>query len=400
MRLVCTAMVVEAPYYSPSNTIHMIKKIRYKLVYNRSGCLNQRGEGLIQIEAEQQRRKIYFSTHTYVFPENFAHGCVVKLDNADGLNFALYSMIREIEGIELEYVKMGVDVTLPLLKEAVKSHLAPAAKLTAFGNEVVVNSDRNILTKQNYITLFNNIERFKPGVLISDIDYQFVVSYDKWLRDSGIAHNTRISRLRLLRAVLNEAKNRDIISTSPFERFKIQQMVSKKGYITKEQLHELEGMKLKGYDDIVRDAFLVGCYTGLRFSDITALRQSHIKDGWIIITMQKTKFTVEIPIGQLFDGKMLQIVEKYGGNIGRLTKKLGPNATVNRTLRGLLDTVGAEAKTTFHSSRHTFATLLGQQGVDITVVSKLLGHRKLQTTEIYREVDRAGIMNELANLKS
>lgn len=376
----------------------MIKKIRYRLVWNRSGCLNQRGEGLIQIEAEQQHRKIYFSTHTYVIPENFAHGCVVNLENADGLNYALYSMIREIEGIELEYVKMGVEVSLPLLKEAVKSHLAPAAKLTAFGNEVVVNSDRNMLTKQNYITLFNNIERYKPGVLISEIDYQFVVSYDKWLRDSGIAHNTRISRLRLLRAVLNEAKNRDIISTSPFERFKIQQMVSKKGYITKEQLHTLEGMKLKGYEEIVRDAFLVGCYTGLRFSDITALRQTHINGGWLVIAMQKTKFTVEIPIGKLFDGKMMAMVEKYGGNIGRLTKKLGPNATVNKTLRGLLDVVGADAKITFHSSRHTFATLLGQQGVDITVVSKLLGHRKLQTTEIYREVDRAGIMNELASL--
>ena len=390
---------MEAPYYSPSNTIHMIKKIRYKLVYNRAGCLNQRGEGLIQIEAEQQRRKIYFSTHTYVLPENFAHGCVVNLEHADGLNYALYSMIREIEGIEMEYVKMGVDVTLPLLKEAVKSHLAPAAKLTAFGNEVVVNSDRNILTKQNYITLFNNIERFKPGVLVSDIDYQFVVSYDKWLRDSGIAHNTRISRLRLLRAVLNEAKNRDIISSNPFDRFKIQQMVSKKGYITMEQLHDLENMKLKGYEDIVRDAFLVGCYSGLRFSDISALRQSHIKDGWLVIAMQKTKFTVEIPVGQLFGGKMLKLVEKYGGDIGRLTKKLGSNAAVNRTLRGLLNAVGADAKITFHSSRHTFATLLGQQGVDITVVSKLLGHRKLQTTEIYREVDRAGIMNELASLK-
>lgn len=377
----------------------MIKKIRYKLVYNRSGCLNQRGEGLIQIEAEQQRRKIYFSTHTYVFPENFAHGCVVKLEHADGLNYALYSMIREIEGIELEYVKMGVEVTLPLLKEAVKSHLAPAAKLTAFGNEVVVNSDRNELTKQNYITLFNNIERFKPGVLISDIDYQFVVSYDKWLRDSGIAHNTRISRLRLLRAILNEAKNRDIISTNPFERFRIQQMVSKKGYITKEQLHQLESMRLKGYEEIVRDAFLVGCYTGLRFSDITALRQNHIIGEWLVIAMQKTKFTVEIPIGQIFEGKMMAMVEKYGGNIGRLTKKLGPNATVNKTLRGLLNAVGADAKITFHSSRHTFATLLGQQGVDITVVSKLLGHTKLQTTEIYREVNREGIELALAKAR-
>lgn len=377
----------------------MIKKIRYRLVWNRSGSLNQRGEGLVQIEAEQQGRKAYFSTHTYLKPEQFARGCVVNTDLADGLNFALYSMIREIEDVELDYIKKGVDVNLPLLKEAVKSHLSPSAKLTDFGNEVVTQSERNILTKQNYKTLFNNLEKFKAGMRVTDIDYQFVVSYDKWLRDSGIAHNTRISRLRLLRAVLNEAKNRDIISTNPFERFKIQQMVSKKGYITREQLHALEGLKLKGYDEIVRDAFLVGCYTGLRFSDITALRQGHINGEWLVIAMQKTKFTVEIPIGQLFEGKMMAMVEKYGGNIGRLTKKLGPNSTVNKTLRGLLNAVGADAKITFHSSRHTFATLLGQQGVDITVVSKLLGHTKLQTTEIYREVNREGIELALAKAR-
>ena len=373
----------------------MIKKIRYRLVWNRSGCLNQRGEGLVQIEAEQQHRKIYFSTHTYVLPEQFQNGCIVNASNADGLNYALFSMIREVEDVELDYIKKGVEVTLPLLKEAVRAHLSPSAKLTDFGHEVVGQSERNELTKQNYRTLFNNLEKYKAGVRITDIDYQFVVSYDKWLRSSGIAHNTRISRLRLLRAVLNEAKNRDIISSNPFERFKIQQMVSKKGYITMEQLRQLEAMRLKGFDDIVRDAFLVGCYTGLRFSDIVALRQSHIKDGWLVLTMQKTKFTVEIPVGSLFDGKMMGLVAKYGGDIGRLTKKLGSNAIVNKTLRGLLDSVGADAKITFHSSRHTFATLLGQMGVDLATVSKLLGHQKLQTTQIYREVDRRSIEIEV-----
>lgn len=377
----------------------MIKKIRYRLVWNRSGTLNQRGEGLVQIEADQQGRKAYFTTHTYLRPEQFARGCVVNTDLADGLNYALFRMIREVEDIELEYIKKGVEVTLPMLKEAVRDHLSPSAKLTDFGNEVVTNSDRNVLTKQNYKTLFNNLERFRSGVLITDIDYQFVVAYDRWLRASGIAHNTRISRLRLLRAVLNEAKKRDIISVNPFDRFRIQQMVSKKGYLTPEQVREIERMKLKGYDDLVRDAFLVGCYTGLRFSDITALRQSHIKEGWLVIAMQKTKFTVEIPVATLFDGKMMKLVEKYGGDIGRLTKRLGSNATVNRTLRPMLDAVGADPKLTFHGSRHTFGTLLGQMGVDIAAVSKLLGHQKLQTTEIYREVDRRSIEIELAKAK-
>ena len=66
------------------------------------------------------------------------------------------------------------------------------------------------------------------------------------------------------------------------------------------------------------------------------------------------------------------------------------------TLRGLLDAVGADAKTTFHSSRHTFATLLGQMGVDLATISKLLGHQKLQTTEIYREVDHRSIEIEVS----
>lgn len=377
----------------------MIKKIRYRLVYNRSGCLNQRGEGLVQIEAEQQGRKAYFSTHTYLKPEQFARGCVVNTDLADALNYTLFTMIREVESVELDYIKKGVDVTLPMLKEAVKAHLSPSAKLTDFGQEVVGQSERNLLTKQNYKTLFNNLDKFKSGVRVTDIDYNFVVAYDKWLRSSGIAHNTRVSRLRLLRAVVNEAKKRDIISSNPFDRFRIQQMVSKKGYITRDQLHQLEDMKLKGFEETVRDAFLVGCYTGLRFSDITALRQSHIKDGWLVIRMLKTKYTVEIPVATLFDGKMLRLVEKYSGDIGKLTKQLGNNAAVNRTLHDLLAIVGADPKITFHSSRHTFATLLGQQGVDISVVSKLLGHRKLQTTEIYREVDRTGIISGLACMK-
>lgn len=375
----------------------MIKKIRYRLVWNRSGSLNQRGEGLVQIEAEQQGRKAYFSTHTYLKPEHFARGCVVNTDLAESLNYALLSMIREVEDVELEYIKKGVEVTLPMLKEAVKAHLSPSAKLTDFGNEVVSQSERNVLTKKNYTTLFNNLDKFKPGIRVTDIDYNFVLAYDRWLRSSGIAHNTRISRLRLLRAVMNEARKRDIISSNPFDRFRIQSMVSKKGYLTCEQLRQLEAMRPKGYDELVLDAFLVGCYTGLRFSDIITLRQEHIRDGWLAKTMVKTKSVVELPVVTLFDGKMMAMVAKYGGDIGRLTKKLGSNAAVNKALHPILEAVGADAKLTFHSSRHTFATLLGQQGVDIAVVSKLLGHRKLQTTEIYREVDRRSIEAGLHN---
>ena len=112
----------------------MLRKIRYKLVYNRSYRLNKRGEGLIEIECTQQKRRIYFSTHVYVKPENFSHGAIIETPNADSLNYVLYKMIQEVEQVELEYIKRGVEVHLPMLKEAVRSHISPAAKLTDFGS--------------------------------------------------------------------------------------------------------------------------------------------------------------------------------------------------------------------------------------------------------------------------
>ncbi len=373
----------------------MLNKISYKLVFNRSRRLNKRGEGLIQIECCQQKRRIYFTTHVYVKPENFKHGSVIETPNADSLNYVLYQMIQEVELVELEYIKKGVEVHLPMLREAVRSHISPAAKLADFGMQVVEQSERKNLTKLNYKTLLNNLERFRKGTLITDIDYQFIVAYDKWLRESGIAHNTRISRLRLLRALLNEARKRDIISNNPFDRYRIQQMVSKKGFLTIEQLHKLEKMPLKRYEDKVRDAFLIGCYTGLRFSDIVSLRNEHIAKGWLTKKMAKTGFIVEIPIAELFAGKMIQLIDKYDGNIERVTKALSNNSSVNKTLRNILDRLKVDQKITFHSSRHTFATHLGQSGVQMTTIQKLLGHQKLQTTQIYSEVDRKAITNDL-----
>lgn len=373
----------------------MLKKIRYKIVFNRSRRLNKRGEGLLEIECSQDKRRLYLSTHTYLKPGYFINGSVCGIDNADGLNYALYVMIQDVERVELEFIRQGKDVNLMVLKDAVKSHISPSATLESFGISVVQDSERTELTKANYKTLFNNLERFRQNIYITDIDYQFVVSYDKFLRDSHISHNTRISRLRLLRAIVNEAIKRDIITTNPFNRFRIQQMVSKKGYVHKDQLRRLESMTLSGKEDIARDAFLIGCYTGLRFSDIKSLRNEHIANGWIKKRMQKTKFYVEIPTKAMFDGKMQSLIDKYGGDIERITKKIGNNSSINQLLKPIFERCGIEPGITFHSSRHTCATMLTQAGVDLQTIQKILGHTKIATTQIYAEVDKSKIIKDL-----
>ena len=95
-----------------NNKIKIIKKIRYKVVFNRSGRLNRQGEGLIQIECLQDKKRIYFSTQTYVKPENFCGGLIVGIENDNGLNYEIYKTKCDIERIELEYIKKDVKVTV------------------------------------------------------------------------------------------------------------------------------------------------------------------------------------------------------------------------------------------------------------------------------------------------
>lgn len=324
----------------------------------------------------------------------FSNGQVIGIDS-DSLNYALYKMVHDIEMIELEYIRQGTDISLGALKEVVRSERSKEMRLKEFGLDAIRHSGISELTAANYRTLLNSIDLFRKGTLLSDIDSLFISRYDIWLKSKGIRHNTRISRLRMLKALTGKALRMGLISENPFGRFRIPGTIPRKGYLNASQLEIIESMRLKGSKDIVRDAFLLGCYTGLRFSDISTLKQNEIRDGWIVKKMRKTGKTVEIPLEAISRGKALKIIEKYGGNIENLTKRIGTNQYVNRTFKKILDNAGLPRSLTFHSSRHTCATLLGQAGIDLTIIQKILGHTKIQTTAIYRETDRASILAAL-----
>lgn len=376
------------------------EKIRYRLVFNRARRLNRRGEGLVQIECQQGKRRFYFSTGVYLEPKYWRDGMVVEHELSNDLNIILRRMKIDLERVELDFMKRDVKVTLPMLREAVKTKTAPSAKLTDFGRAVISQSDRRDVTKANYRTLFNDLDKFRRGVRVDEADYAFIERYDIYLKDSGVQHNTRVGRLRLLRAVLNEAVKRDMLSRNPFDKYHVQGMTSRHGYLQDGDVMSLERLSLKGRELIVRDAFLFCCYTGLRYSDLLALRTEDIHDGWIRIVTQKTKQRVAIPYAKLFEGRCISLLQRYGNTIERLTSKLPTNSQVNSTLRDLLRKacINTDFRVTFHTSRHTFASLLLEEGVPVTTVQRMLGHTKVQTTQIYAEVTEQTIEKDVSRM--
>ena len=327
---------------------------------------------------------------------------VVDHELSNDLNIILRRMKIDLERVELDFMKRDIRVTLPMLREAVNTKTSPSAQLTDFGRSVISQSDRRDVTKANYRTLFNDLDKFRRGVRVDEADYAFIERYDLYLKDSGVQHNTRVGRLRLLRAILNEAVKRDMISRNPFDRYRVQGMTSRHGYLQDGEIAALEQLSLKGRELIVRDAFLFCCYTGLRYSDLLALRSEDIHGGWIRITMQKTRQRVAIPYAKLFEGRCVALLQRYDNTIERITSKLPTNSQVNSILRDLLSKacINADFRVTFHTSRHTFASLLLEEGVPVTTVQRMLGHTKVQTTQIYAEVTEQTIEKDVARLAS
>jgi integrase len=172
-------------------------------------------------------------------------------------------------------------------------------------------------------------------------------------------------------------------------------MTSKRGFLSDAQVRKIEGMSLIGKLDIVRDVFLLSCYTGLRFSDIKTLKDENLQKGIIIKKMVKTQLEVRIPIRELFDGKTQCLIDKYG-SVDAMIAKVGSNATVNKILKEVFKKAGcADKGFTFHTARHTFASLLLQDGIQLSTIQHLLGHANIQTTGIYAEVTDKVIANDL-----
>lgn len=372
----------------------MLSRIAYRPVFNRAARLNLSGKGLIEIECRQAGRRIYFTTNTYVESNQWEHGRVINHPLAEGLNNSILMSLLDIQKVELEYLKRGVYLSLPALKHAVREKIKPTATLVEFGNEIIIGSERKKATISGYQTLFRNIEKFRTGVLVADIDYSFLVAYENWMRALGIAHNTRVGRLCFLRTIMNEAVRHKIINSSPFTEYKIPPMIAREGFLTTAQLHKIEKIELQGKMAVIRDAFLFACYTGLRFSDLVTLKSEHIVKQWIHKRMIKTEKVVDIPISEIFQGKASIIIERYG-TIEQLVTKIGCNSTANKRLRDILKLVGITEHYTFHTARHTFATLLIQYGLAITTVQKLLGHQKIETTQIYGEITSKAITADI-----
>ena len=385
-----------------------MEKVIYNLVFNRKKQLNSEGKALIQVEAYLNKQKKYFSTKVYVKPFQWdaKRKAVKNHPNMESLNQYLTNFIAELEQVELEVAHSGKEFSLSDLKEK------PDAGQTSFSlfmKNKITQSNLKQSTLKNHFSTLQVLSSFQADVSFNDLSFNFLCDFEHYMLVNKYHRNTIAKHMKHLKRYINLAINKDLFDLHryPFRKYKIKYMESKRTHLTPEELEQLESLNLKGRRTLQRtlDMFLFSCYTGLRFSDIVSITKDNflfIEDKvWLIYSSVKTDVHVRLPLFLLFDGKSLPIYERYKNNPWTLfDMPVSSNSNVNKQLRRICKMANVDKKVSFHTARHTNATLLLYNGANITTVQKLLGHKSVRTTEIYSNIMDMTVVRDLSSLSS
>jgi integrase len=261
-----------------------------------------------------------------------------------------------------------------------------------------INSrDVSETTKRTLHIAAMKLDRFKPGVNVSEIDDLFMEKYKKYLSVTlNNQNNTVVCNLIRIKTILNAAIADKIIKESPFEKFKVGGYTNKQVVLTSVELENIakcyDTLEKKIHREIVRQ-FLFSCYTGLRYSDIIKLKYEDLrqtqKGFYFDIIQHKTKQSVIVPLTN-FALKYINYNKKSGKIFTTYTTQY-----FNKELKKVLVSIDIKRSITSHVARHTFITISMQMGMRKELISKIVGHRKLSTTEGYTHLNTNDLFNEM-----
>lgn len=331
---------------------------------------------------------------------------IVNIKNA--INQAYDDLERIEEFITAEKIKskyLGEEKSQRMLLEVFDEHNKNLEEL--IGKGIVKATHTKYVTIRDKVSAFIAFKFKKTDVYLENIAYSFITDFEHYLKvKQHISHNVVMSYIKRVKRIITISVNNRWLSHNPFAGFVC---TSKKVERTELEDYELDTLEGKHFSILrleeVRDCYLFSCYTGYAFVDAEKLSPGHIvrgKDGQLWINTDRTKSKIEANVPLL--PKALAIIEKYKYHpecqaMGRLLP-MKSNQKMNAYLKEIADLCGIEKNLTTHTARHTFATTVTlENDVPIESVSKMLGHTKITTTQIYARVKEKKVSKDMMRLK-
>jgi len=370
----------------------------------------------IRIRLSISRKQVlYGSTNKIINAKYWDNGkCCVKKDiefkeaeelqkELNKLNFHILNEINETS----DKSKINKDWLTKTIDKLYNPEKYEQGEMTLFKyiQNFINNSNTRINTKtgnavcykmrREYQRTFDLLKEFAGKNIIdfNNIDLEFYQKFIEFLRIKKLLRkNTVGKKIQTLKIFLNAATSDNINKNNKYKNHAFATLKEESDSIclTKEELKQLYNKDLKetlSYER-VRDLFIIGCCTGLRYSDLQSMTAEHIKGEFLEIRQHKTGHKVVIPIQSV----VKEILKKYNGQLPKsisnqkyndYLKKAAKLAEINAPFMKKVYENGEEKEKNFpkhelissHTARRTFCTNAYKDNIPTITIMAISGHK-------------------------
>lgn len=345
-------------------------------------------------ELKDGRKSVFFDifndgVRTYKFLKMYLEPeTTAKARQANARTMKQVEKLRTELALELTYSRAGLE----------DRSFKAGIRLVDWMQQYVDYQERNGGSKSfrdNILATRKYVEAFNSEILLKDVDGQFIdgfidflkkQKYNRGEKEYSLAHNTICCRIRNLHSALNYAVRQKLIAFNPCldAETRVDEQEVKKCYLNVEEIKRLIDTPCPS--EILKRAFLFSVFSGLRLGDVRSLTwRNIIKDGenWRVeIRMQKTKEMLYLPLNRMAR-KWFREPEVHDTD-DKVFKGLG--VSFKEPMTTWMKNAGITKKVGYHTSRHSFAVLALDAGVDLYTCSSLMGHASIENTQVYADI--------------
>lgn len=378
-------------------------------IYAKTTKANATGQLPIYIRLTVDGQRFEFSSKKFIEKSKWSPELSKmkgSLEEARTINNYLDLMKSKVFDIQMELIHKNEELSLENFKSRILgTHQRERMIIPIYQNH---NDKIEELIGNGYA--YGTLERFKislkhlqefiqwkynvSDISITKIDYAFVTEFEFYLRSvKKCNNNTAVKYVRNFRKIIKICLDNDWLDKNPCSRYEGKMKEVERDFLTEEELNKIYNKRFSSERlTLVKDIFIFSCYTGLAYVDVKGLKKDHIAIGidgekWIFKNRQKTDTKSKIPVLPIAQ----EIIQKYSNHPKCLNEDsilpILTNQKMNAYLKEVGDLCDISKEITFHMARHTFATSVTlTNGVPIETVSKMLGHKNIQTTQHYAKI--------------
>ncbi|MDD4699178.1 MAG: site-specific integrase [Oscillospiraceae bacterium] len=358
----------------------MVNKLSSQIFINKH--INKQGKSKLYLQITISRKTRRYPLNVFVCPGDFSLDKKLLVAGKDK-NIVNRHIVRELNKANDVYLKMidqKIEVDFNNFEEL---YLNRNTTTLSHAFELHTQKITKVSAKP-FNTVLSELIRLFGDVAINDIKLKQVQDYHNSIKH--LQNNTIWAKHKVLKSVINTAILNNIYKNeSPYKVFKFKYVQTMKTYLNMIDLEKITTLlNNDNVPQMVKNAaksFLVQCYTGLRYSDISILTWADIKEGYVSTQTEKTKEIIYIPL----PAKAKIIIGDPGPNNEKIFK-VPSNQKYNDHLKLVAMYANIDKNITSHVARHTFAIISIELGIPIEVISKILGHKTLKTTKVYAQI--------------